>query len=99
MNEVYHIPANYTDAGRLFGAFAIRNAVEAAALALPLFFLLMGALPFAILPRVVITMIVAVPAGGFGLLGIAGEPLTRWLWQWRRWRLRRRILTHGGGAA
>ena len=27
----YHIPANYTDAGRLLGLFEIRQAIEAAA--------------------------------------------------------------------
>ena len=27
--ETYHIPVNFTDAGRLFGIFEIRNAIEA----------------------------------------------------------------------
>ena len=31
----YRIPANYTDAGRLFGLFPIRNTVEAVILAVP----------------------------------------------------------------
>ena len=26
--ETYHIPVNFTDAGKLFGVFEIRNAVE-----------------------------------------------------------------------
>ena len=26
--DVYHIPVNFTDAGRLFGLFEIRNAIE-----------------------------------------------------------------------
>ena len=28
--ETYHIPVNFTDAGKLFGVFEIRNAVETA---------------------------------------------------------------------
>ncbi len=35
MNENYHLPANYTDAGKLLGMFEIRNAVEAVVLAVP----------------------------------------------------------------
>ena len=34
-SETYYIPANYTDAGRLFGLFEIRNAIEAVLLGLP----------------------------------------------------------------
>ena len=36
MNQ-YVIPANFTDAGRLFGIFELRNGIEAAALSVPLF--------------------------------------------------------------
>ena len=34
-SETYYIPANYTDAGRLFGLFEIRNTIEAVLLGLP----------------------------------------------------------------
>ena len=33
--ETYYIPANYTDAGKLFGLFEIRNAIEAVLVGLP----------------------------------------------------------------
>ena len=33
--ETYHIPVNYTDAGKLFGLFEIRNVVEAVLIGLP----------------------------------------------------------------
>ena len=29
-SETYYIPVNYTDAGKLFGLFEIRNAIESA---------------------------------------------------------------------
>ena len=35
MNEIYYIPANFTDAGRVMGLFELRNLVEAALLTLP----------------------------------------------------------------
>ena len=38
MYQEYYIPANFTDAGRLFGLFEIRNALEAAVLSVPLLF-------------------------------------------------------------
>ena len=34
-SETYYIPVNYTDAGKLFGLFEIRNAIEAVVLGLP----------------------------------------------------------------
>ena len=34
-SETYYIPANYTDAGKLFGLFEIRNAIEAVLVGLP----------------------------------------------------------------
>ena len=37
--ETYHIPVNFTDAGKLFGVFEIRNAVETVLLCIPILFL------------------------------------------------------------
>ena len=34
--ETYHIPVNFTDAGKLFGVFEIRNAVETVLLCIPI---------------------------------------------------------------
>lgn len=33
--EVYHIPSNFTDAGRIMGLFELRNLVEAVILTVP----------------------------------------------------------------
>ena len=51
----YHILANYTDAGRLFGLFPIRNTVEAAIIAVPTLFFCFRLLPFALTTNIVIT--------------------------------------------
>ena len=43
--EVYHIPNNFTDAGRVMGLFELRNLVEAVLLALPALYLCIALLP------------------------------------------------------
>ena len=45
--ETYHIPVNYTDAGKLFGLFEIRNVVEAVLIGLPVLALCARFLPLA----------------------------------------------------
>ena len=47
--ETYHIPVNFTDAGRLFGMFEIRNAVEAVLISIPVLFFCIAFLPLACL--------------------------------------------------
>ena len=86
MNEIYYIPANFTDAGRVMGLFELRNLVEAALLPLPL------------TPKIIVTMVIVVPLGGFGLLGISDDSLTRWLACWWRWRKGRRLICYRGEA-
>ena len=79
-NETYYIPTNFTDAGRVMGLFEIRNLIEAVLLT----------------PKIIVTLTVLVPVGGFGLIGISDDSLTRWLGCWWRWRKRRRIITYRG---
>ena len=47
-SETYYIPVNYTDAGKLFGLFEIRNAIESVVLGLPVLGLCTALLPFTI---------------------------------------------------
>ena len=96
LNNVYYIPANYTDAGRLLGIFAIRNAIEAVIITVPLFFLLMSVLPFATTTTLVIALIIVIPAGGFALIGINDDSLTSFFRIWQSWRNKRGILTYRG---
>lgn len=44
-SETYYIPVNYTDAGKLFGLFEIRNAIESVVLGLPVLGLCTALLP------------------------------------------------------
>lgn len=47
--ETYHIPVNFTDAGKLFGVFEIRNAVETVLLCIPILFLCLALLPLTLI--------------------------------------------------
>ena len=84
--EVYHIPTNFTDAGRVMGLFELRNLVEAVLLTLPL----------DLTPKIIVTLTIIVPLGGFGLIGISDDSMTRWLGSWWKWRRSRRIILFRG---
>ena len=95
-HEIYYIPTNFTDAGRVMGVFAIRNLVEAVLLTLPVLYLCLAFLPLSLTPKVVVTLFLIVPLGGFGLIGISDDSLTRWLGCWWRWRKQRRLMLYRG---
>ena len=89
----YHIPANYTDAGRLFGLFEMRNGVEAVILCAPvlgLCILLANVLPVSVTAKIVLSLFLLVPVGGFALIGIRDDSLTRFLRIYIHWRRSRR---------
>ena len=95
-NETYYIPTNFTDAGRVMGLFELRNLIEAVVLTLPILYLCLAFVPLSMTPKIIITLTVLVPVGGFGLIGINDASPTRWLGSWWRWRKGRRIMTYRG---
>ncbi len=95
-NETYYIPTNFTDAGRVMGLFEIRNLIEAVLLTLPILYLCLAFVPLSLTPKIIVTLTVLVPVGGFGLIGISDDSLTRWLSSWWRWRKGRRMITYRG---
>ena len=96
MNETYYIPTNFTDAGRVMGLFEIRNMVEAVLLSLPILYFCMVLIPWSLTPKIIATLTVLVPVGGFALIGISDDSLTRWLGCWWRWRRNRRRIFYRG---
>ena len=94
--ETYYIPANYTDAGKIFGIFGVRNVIEAVLLGIPLLAFCLRFLPFGLTTKIVVTLIIFVPATGFAMMGINGDSLSRHLKAWLGWRKKRRILTYRG---
>ena len=95
-NETYYLPANFTDAGRVMGLFEIRNLIEAVLLTLPILYLCLAFVPLSMTPKIIVTLTVLVPVGGFGLIGVSDDSLTRWLGSWWRWRKGRRLITYRG---
>jgi hypothetical protein len=96
--EAYHIPANFTDAGRLLGLFELRNAIEAVILGIPM--LLLGlAMPFGLTAKIIVTLALFVPAAGFALIGLGDDCLSRYFQARRRWRKKKRIITYRGSVA
>ena len=94
--DTYHIPVNFTDAGKLFGVFEIRNAVETVLLCIPILFLCLALLPLTLMPKIIVTMAILVPVGGFALIGIGGDSLSRWLKAWMQWHRHRRMIFYRG---
>ncbi len=95
----YYIPVNFTDAGKLAGLFPIRNAIEAIILAAPVVFCCFAFLPSDLTTKIMVSMIIGVPLGGFALIGAQDDCLSRFLRTWWRWRRRRGILTYRGTLA
>lgn len=94
--ETYHIPVNFTDAGKLFGVFEIRNAVETVLLCVPMLLLCLALLPLTLMPKIIVTLSLLVPLGGFALIGIGGDSLSRWLKAWMQWKKQRRMIFYRG---
>lgn len=79
------------------GLFELRNLVEAVILTVPsLIFSALHFLPFGLTAKIIVTLVVVVPVGGFGLIGINDDSMTRWLGYWWQWRRRRRIILFRG---
>ena len=96
MNSSFHIPANYTDAGKLWGNFEIRNAIEAVILVIPIIYLCIKHLPFNLTTNLSILMILTIPLGGFALIGVNDDCLTKFVYSWWKWRRNKGIITYKG---
>lgn len=58
--EVYHIPTNFTDAGRVMGLFELRNLVEAVILTVPVLYLCIAFFPFDLSTKIMVTLVIVV---------------------------------------
>ena len=90
--NVYYIPPNFLTSGRLFGGMIrVRNAIEACVLVL-LTGIPILQLPFSLTTRIVILCLITLPLGVFGVVGIDGDSLSEFVFNWCRWLIRRRML-------
>ena len=90
--DVYYIPPNFLTSGRLFGGMIrVRNAIEACVLVLVTGIPILQ-LPFSLTTRIVILCLITLPLGVFGVVGIDGDSLSEFVFNWCRWLFRRRML-------
>ena len=94
--EGYHIPVKFTEAGKLSGLFEVHKTVGSLLLKIPVLFFCHRFLTLGITTRIVVTLTLVVPLGGFSLLGIQDDSLTRWLGGWIKWRRQRRRMLYRG---
>ena len=94
--ETYFIPTNFTDAGKVLGLFEIRNLIEAILLTLPVLYCCIAFISLELTTKIIVMLSVIVPVGGFGLIGINDDSLTRWMSSWWRWRRGRRMIFYRG---
>lgn len=97
-HETYFIPTNFTNAGRIFGLFETRNMIEALLLSVPILFICIAFLPFSTMAKIIVTMVIVIPVGGFALIGINDDSLSGWVKCWWNWRKSRRMMLFRGEA-
>lgn len=79
-DNVYAIPANYTDSGKLFGGMLeVRNAVEAAVLLLGLGYPELVWIPMSGTIRVVVMTVTLLPAAVLCVMGMNGDSLFQYI--------------------
>lgn len=95
--DVYTIPPNFAQEGTIFsGRVRFRNAFEAGFLGLILLRLLIS-LEWGIRGKIYAGVILILPVVIFAVLGVQGESLTSFLFQFVKYLNRRRILTAPNG--
>ena len=95
--QTINIPANFTDAGRIFGMFEIRNTIETLIFVVPIVLIFFALMPFGLTVTIISCAVVIVPIGGFSLMGIHDYSLLTFVVIYFKWRKSRRILTYKGG--
>lgn len=92
-SNVYAIPANYTDSGKLLGGMVeTRNAVEAVALVILVGYPELMWIPMPTTIRIVIMTVTLIPLGVLAVMGIDGDSLLQYLGHiFSFWKNRRKL--------
>ena len=84
-HDTYLIPPNFIEGGTMFGGmFKIRNVIEAGILAVAIGVPVLS-IHLSLTARIIILCFTALPLALFGLLGIAGEPLSSYVFAFLKW--------------
>lgn len=92
-NNIYAIPANYTDSGKIFGGMLEpRNAIEAAIVVILIGYPELMLIPMPGTIRIVVMTITIIPLAVIAMMGIDGDSLFQYTGHIFRYLLSRRIL-------
>jgi hypothetical protein len=92
-SNIYAIPANYTDSGKLLGGMLeTRNTIETCFLLLLVGYPELALLSAPAMVKVVVMTVTLLPLGVFGLMGIGGDSLMQCAFNIIRFWTRRRRL-------
>jgi len=92
-SNIYAIPANYTDSGKLMGGLLeMRNTIEAIILIVLVGYPELVWLPVGTTAKVVIMTVTLMPLAVFSLMGIGGDSLLQFVGHMLRFGTRRRKL-------
>ena len=94
MNAPVVIPTNYTDAGKIFGFFELRNVIETIAIGVPLIISTLAFSPLGLRWTIILGAVIVVPACGFALIGVHDYSLVTFLRVYYTWRKGRRIISY-----
>ena len=79
-NNIYAIPANYTDSGKILGGMLEpRNAVEAVILLILTGYPILFVIPMSGTIRIVVATVTLLPLGVLAMMGIDGDSLFHYL--------------------
>lgn len=77
--NIYSIPANYTDSGKILGGLlAVRNVIESVILVALIAFAEVKLLPIEDTSRIVVMVVTLLPLGIVSLIGIEGDSLLQY---------------------
>ena len=89
--NVYMIPVNYTDSGKLLGGMlSVRSAIETVILLLVFGYIELAIIPMGETLRIIVMVVTLLPMGVFAMMGIDGESLFQYIGHICKYIVRRR---------
>ena len=92
-NNIYIIPANYTDSGKWFmGLVSLRNTIETIILLAGLGYIEMALIPMGQTVRIIVMVLTMLPLGLITMMGIDGDSLFQYLGHiFQFWKRKRKL--------
>ncbi len=92
-NNIFAIPANYTDSGKVLGGmFELRNVIEAVILLIAIGYPELKLIPMNGTTRIIVMAVTLIPLSIIALVGIDGESLFQYVGHIMKYFLNKRVL-------